>query len=219
MEWVVFGAGAQGRITLEVVQAMSPSARCWLADDSAEMIDQQVGGVRVVGREQLAPLANRDDMATIVAIGQTPNRLRVANELAALGLRFANAVHPSAVVSPSARLGVGVLVGPQAAVCSQATVGNHVIVNTGAVVEHDCVLEEGVSLAPGALLTGRVRIGRGAFIGAGAKINPRLTIGAGAIVGAGAVVTRSIEAGQLAYGVPARAIRPVDPARDWTRLL
>jgi acetyltransferase-like isoleucine patch superfamily enzyme len=43
-------------------------------------------------------------------------------------------------------------------------------------------------------------------IGAGAVLLPGVTIGAGALVGAGAVVTRSVEAGDVVAGNPARRI-------------
>lgn len=66
---------------------------------------------------------------------------------------------------------------------------------------------------------GRVTVATGAFVGVGAVLNPRVTIGARSVIGAGAVVTCDVPAGMLAYGVPARVVRPVDPDRDWPRLL
>jgi len=219
MQWVVFGAGAQGRVVLEILQAGPPAERYWLADDTAELKGQEVSGLRVVGRNELAPLADRDDVRAIVAIGHNPNRLRLARQLAGLRLKFGNAIHPSAVVSPSAILGEGVVICPQAVVWAGAKLGDHVIVNTGAVVEHDCVLDDGAALGPGVLLAGRVRVGRMSFVGAGATINPRITIGPESIIGSGSVVTKSVGADLVAYGVPAREIRLVDVVRDWKRLL
>jgi acetyltransferase-like isoleucine patch superfamily enzyme len=46
-----------------------------------------------------------------------------------------------------------------------------------------------------------------AFIGAGAILLPGVTVGPDATVGAGAVVTRSIPAGEVWAGVPARRLR------------
>ena len=50
---------------------------------------------------------------------------------------------------------------------------------------------------------------RSAWIGAHSIILKGVTIGEGAIIGAGSVVTRSIPAGMIAAGNPARVIRPV----------
>lgn len=46
----------------------------------------------------------------------------------------------------------------------------------------------------------------GASIGAGAVLLPGVTVGAGALVGAGAVVTRSVAAGAVVVGNPARPV-------------
>lgn len=47
------------------------------------------------------------------------------------------------------------------------------------------------------------RVCKGARIGSGAVIMPGITVGAGSFVGAGAVVTRSVDPGDIVYGVPA----------------
>jgi acetyltransferase-like isoleucine patch superfamily enzyme len=48
---------------------------------------------------------------------------------------------------------------------------------------------------------------KGASIGSGATILSNLTIGAGAIVGAGSVVTKSVPAGAIVAGNPAKVLR------------
>ncbi len=53
-------------------------------------------------------------------------------------------------------------------------------------------------------------IGKLVWIGAGAIVLPGVTIGDHAIIGAGAVVTRSVPAGAIAVGVPARVTGQVD---------
>ena len=55
--------------------------------------------------------------------------------------------------------------------------------------------------------TGHVEIGPNAWIGSNAMILKGVAIGADTVVGAGAVVTRSLPAGVIAGGNPARVIR------------
>jgi maltose O-acetyltransferase len=55
-----------------------------------------------------------------------------------------------------------------------------------------------------------IEIGDGAWLGAGALVCPGVSIGENTVVGAGSVVTRSLPAGVVAYGNPARVARPVD---------
>jgi maltose O-acetyltransferase len=57
-----------------------------------------------------------------------------------------------------------------------------------------------------------VVIGDNVWIGTGVRILPGVTIGAHTVVGSGSVVTKSLPAGVVAVGVPARVLRPVDPA-------
>lgn len=52
------------------------------------------------------------------------------------------------------------------------------------------------------------RIGRDVWLGAGVIVLGGVTIGDGCVVGAGAVVTRDLEPGCLAMGVPARSVGP-----------
>jgi len=57
----------------------------------------------------------------------------------------------------------------------------------------------------------KVVIGRRVWIGANVTILPGVEIGDFAVIGAGSVVNRSIPAGSLAVGVPARVVRKVEP--------
>lgn len=115
-------------------------------------------------------------------------------------------IHPSAIVSPSSRLGCGSVVFAVAVVNANARIGEAAIVNTAAVVEHDCVLAEGVHVSPGAVLAGGVKVGRLSWIGAGAVVIPGVTVGAGSIVGAGSVVLRDVPDGATVVGNPARQL-------------
>ena len=56
-------------------------------------------------------------------------------------------------------------------------------------------------------ITAPVEIGDYAWIGSHVIILPGVSIGEGAIIGAGAIVTKSIPAGAIAVGNPARVIR------------
>lgn len=152
--------------------------------------------------------------AVILAMGDAKVRRSVIEALAAMShppsqstAACATIVHPTAVVSPSARLGRGVFVGPRAVIHTRAVVGDHAIINTGAIVEHECVVGENVHIAPGSILGGRARVEPDALVGIGARVMLSRVVGRGAVVGCGAVVIRDVAAGTTVAGVPAQATR------------
>ena len=223
---VVVGAGAQGRVTLEAWRAERPHARFVLLDDDAKLHGTTLLDVKVEGGlDQLGALSGQDSSAesceVIVALGNNETRLALTARLesSVKGLRWGTAIHPSAVVMPSARIGGGTVVLAGAIVNTDACIGAHVVVNTGVIVEHDCIIEDGASLSPGTKMGGRVKVGRGAFVSTGVTLAPRVSVGAGAVIGAGAVVTSDIAERVLAYGVPARVVKPIAASFDWRRLL
>jgi acetyltransferase-like isoleucine patch superfamily enzyme len=101
------------------------------------------------------------------------------------------------------------------------TIGNDVKIHCNVYVAQFTTLEDDVFLAPGVTIANDPHplcglcmrgptIKRGARIGVNVTLLPHITIGEGAFIGAGSVVTRDIPARMLAYGNPARPVRPVD---------
>jgi len=79
-----------------------------------------------------------------------------------------------------------------------------VVINSSVRGGHDVWLESGVVIGDNRGQS--PRLGNGIFIGSGAKVIGGLTIGDGASIGANAVVTKDVEAGVTAVGIPARAL-------------
>jgi acetyltransferase-like isoleucine patch superfamily enzyme len=101
------------------------------------------------------------------------------------------------------------------------TIGSEVKIHCNVYVAQFTILEDDVFLAPGVTIANDPHplcglcmrgptIKRGARIGVNVTLLPHITIGEGAFIGAGSVVTRDIPARMLAYGNPARPVRPVD---------
>lgn len=143
--------------------------------------------------------------ASALGIGDNAQRERCMRELE--GLSVPALVHPSAHVSPTAKIGKGSVVFPRAVVNVGAEVGEAVIVNSGAVIEHDCLLGTAVHVSPGATLCGGVRIGTRSWIGAGSTVIPGIEIGEDVTVGAGSTVLQDVPDGTTVVGSPAKTIR------------
>lgn len=96
-------------------------------------------------------------------------------------------------------------------VCEGVDIEDHVFIGHG-VMFTNTVMPRSVN-ASGALQTEadwelvRTRIEEGASIGSGSVILCGITIGRNALIGAGAVVTKSVPAGEVWVGNPARPLR------------
>lgn len=112
-------------------------------------------------------------------------------------------VSSNSIVSRTADLGRGVLVGNGAIVNAFVKAADYAIMNTGCIIEHECTIGAAAHIAPGAVLAGNVTVGCRSFIGANAVIKEGVTIGNDVIVGAGAVVIRDISDNTKMAGNPA----------------
>ena len=74
------------------------------------------------------------------------------------------------------------------------------------ITDHDHGISADTPVAKQPLIGSPVVIGKDVWLGAGVKVLKGVTIGDGTIVGAGSVVTKSLPAGVIAAGVPARVI-------------
>ena len=89
-------------------------------------------------------------------------------------------------------------------VCEQAMIGPFCYIT-----DHDH--EFGPGTAPGEtpLVSQPVRIGKRCWLGAHVSVLKGVSIGDGTVVGAGSVVTKSLPAGVVAVGNPARVLREI----------
>jgi UDP-perosamine 4-acetyltransferase len=199
---LLVGGGGHAKVVIDVARACGFEVAGFLDPDPDA---PPIGEARRLGGDEAAPALLAQGLShAFVALGDNRLRRKIGERLKAQGFTLATLVHPSAIVSPSAEIGAGVVVMPQAVVNAAARIGDHVIVNTGAVVEHDCVLGAGAHVAPRSAMGGCCAIGEEAFFGLGASARPQSRVGARATVGVGAVVIGEVAEDAVVVGAPAR---------------
>lgn len=207
---VVLGAGGHAKEVIEAMRACGIADPYAVLGHNSRLRGKDVLGAPIRGDDGVLPQLLSEGVTCFVVglggVGDNKPRQRLYEIGLHYGLRPINVVHPSAICSPSARVGEGTVLLAGSIVNAGVVIGANVIVNTGAIIEHDCVLGDHVHVATGARLAGTVRVEKGAHVGIGATIRQCLTIGEGAIVGAGAVVVKDVAPGSVVVGVPARPL-------------
>lgn len=99
--------------------------------------------------------------------------------------------------------------------CGYVEIGDENMVGPDVyITDSDHTFGPGISPKSAPMQAGQVRIGNRCWIGAKVVILKDVELGDGCIVGAGAVVTRSVPAGVVVVGVPARQICHVGESND-----
>jgi acetyltransferase EpsM len=137
----------------------------------------------------------------------TTKRSVFTDQAAAMGLRFATIVHPTAHVSQASVVGEGAIVGVNVVVAAHAEIGRHVLLNRGSMVGHHTQIGDYVSVLPGANIAGSCVVGRAAYIGMGSIVIDHLSVGDESVVAAGAVVVEDVPANVLVVGIPAKVVK------------
>lgn len=190
----LFGASGHGKVIKEIIEANGQVVEAFVDDNLS--VNKLCGKKVLHSETELSPM--------IVSIGVNCIRKKVVEKL---HCKFGIAIHPTAVVSPSAKIGEGTVVMAGAIINADTVVGKHCIINTGASVDHECVIADYCHIAPHATLCGQVHVGEGTLVGVGACVIPCINIGSWCTIGAGAAVTKNIESNMKEVGVPARPLR------------
>jgi UDP-perosamine 4-acetyltransferase len=207
---VGIGAGGHAKVILDILSLYDEVRVVGLTDADPASQGRSLLGVPILGDDTALPGLVADGVSSafigVGSVGDCRLRRKLFEKAQQLGFHMINAIHPTATVAASARLGDGVVVMAHAVINPDVVVGDNVIVNTGAQLDHDCWVDDHVHIAPGACLSGSVHVGACAHVGVGATIIQGISIGHTALVGAGAVVLRDVAPNTTVFGSPARLI-------------
>lgn len=114
------------------------------ADSSMELVgfvdNNPVGGGIFCSDNELVTLYNRGRFNCLfIGIGYArfDLRKRLYEEFSQKQIPFATIIHPTAVISPSAKIGAGSFIGPNVVINKEAEICDNVVVNSSVLVEHN----------------------------------------------------------------------------------
>ena len=113
-------------------------------------------------------------------------------------------VFPTVHIHRSITLSNGVVICSGTTLTVDINVGYGTMLNLHCTVGHDTVIGDFCTFSPGVHLSGNVRVEDYVECGTNSSVIPNVTLGEGCVIGAGAAVVKSIPAGKLAVGIPAK---------------
>ena len=197
--------GLESRYAFEVLDLLAAAGVSLRACMQSAHDSEIAGSFPLIVSPEAPEFSNAEFVVPLL----TPGRRKLrAVEGVDLGMRPAAPIlHPASVVSASARLAPGGLVGPLAVIGSNVTCGRFFMANRMASAGHDCSVADFCTIGPAATICGGCVLEDGVYVGAGAVLLPKVRIGRNAVIAAGAVVTRDVASGTVVAGNPARIIR------------
>jgi len=140
------------------------------------------------------------------AIGNVNDRKKTCEIILMKGGTFINLIHPTAIISPSAKIGMGVAIKAYSSLASDVRIGNFVYLQSAVILGHDVVIGNFCQVNSFSFFAGYCLIEDLCVINAGAKLIQKSKVETGATVGIGSVVLTRVKAGTTVFGVPAKKI-------------
>ena len=201
---LLFGAGGHGRVVADIAKLSDEWSSIEFLDDQFPKLSR-ISEWNILGKFNEYQQFQKGNMKVCITIGDNNIRMKIFRMIEK-DLQIVTLIHPSAVISKSASIGVGTVIMANSVVNIDARIGKGCIINTSSIIEHDCILSDGVHISPGVNLAGNVFIGDNSWVGVGSTVKEGVTIESNAVIGAGAVVVKDVPEGMKVAGNPAKPI-------------
>lgn len=145
MNLLILGAGAHGTEVQELAQSLRVFRKIAFLDDDPTK--------EAVGRCTELQRFVEEYPVAIPAVGDTELRMRWLEQLTLAGFVVPVLIHPSAVISPSTKIGYGSVICARATIGTGSEIGNGCIVSSGVTIARNVKIPDGTHIECGQIVT------------------------------------------------------------------
>jgi sugar O-acyltransferase (sialic acid O-acetyltransferase NeuD family) len=199
---LIYGAGLGSQIVVEILNSNPYYQLTGLIDDNPQLWGKLVASVSVLGgRERLLELWQEDLFDSLVISLATPTTMGIRKKLYLdlhdAGMVFINAIHPSAVISPSAQIGENNVISAGVVIGTMAQIGNNNRICAHCNIEHHSKVGDHNFFGSHCVTGGVVTVKNNCVFGLGSIIDSSLCIGNNVQLANRAVVMSDLSDGSV----------------------
>ncbi|NEW84008.1 MAG: acetyltransferase [Mariniphaga sp.] len=193
---IIIGAGGHGAELDEYIQQINQvnQTEIWhvigfLDDNPASYANYQLSAPLLGG---VKDHQIRTDCAYLMGIANLTWRKLFVEQFMQQGALFISIIHPTAYISPSARLGNGIVIGPMANIGPNATLGDFTLINSRCSLGHDVHIGSFNFISPNVCFSGFTTIGDENLFGINSATIPGIKVGNRNKIMAGMVLDKNV---------------------------
>lgn len=146
-----------------------------------------------IKHSELEDFIKNNQCCFIISFANQKLRVKYLNLMRSNSINAVNIIHPSSIISSSAKIGVGNYIAAGSIISFNAKINNHCLINYNSTIGHDSLIQDNCIINPGARIGGNVKIGERVLIGANSFIFQGKNIGNDCLIDALTYIDRDIE--------------------------
>lgn len=205
---IILGAGGMGREIYDLAKVCSGYNTEYIIkgflDDNKDVLKKFQSYPPVIKTiEEYIP---QSDDVFVCSMGNLNNKKKSIQKILDKGGEFITLIHPSASISPNAKIGKGSILLKNVHVGANSVVGDYTLIQISAVVAHDVKIGNYSRLDCFTVCVGGAEIGDEVTVHTAAVINENVILGDKSTIGACSFVIRKVKENTTVFGNPAKRL-------------
>lgn len=213
---VLFGAGGAFKEVVDLINCINESNSknqkkyriVGSYDDNKNLKSKKFYGHKVLGdrNDLIKFLKKNKDVSIVVSIANPKVKEVLCEELKKYA-KFETLLHPSVIVSKTAKIGPGCIIMQYSVISSDVVLDEFVYINMHTTIGHDATIDKYTSIMSHCDITGCVKIEKSVYIANSCSIVPGLKVCEGAKIHMGSRVFKNVKKNTNVIGNPAKVIK------------